>query len=72
MTEVIQYTIGMSNGFLIRQGETVLAVDGGGEMNGDAFLKVCEENGIEWRALFPAKPPAPLRRPAPPLPTTMN
>ena len=47
MTEVIQYTIGMSNGFFIRQGETVVAVDGGGEMNGDAYLKVCEENGID-------------------------
>lgn len=47
MTEVIQYTIGMANGFLIRQGETVLAVDGGGDMDGDAFRRICEENGID-------------------------
>lgn len=51
MAEVIQYTIGMSNGFFIRQGETVLAVDGGGEMNGDAFLRVCEENGIDCKKI---------------------
>ena len=51
MTEVIQYTIGMSNGFLIRQDETVLAVDGGGEMNGDAFRKVCEDNGIDCKKI---------------------
>ncbi len=46
-TEVIQYTIGMSNGFFIRQGETVLAVDGGGELNADAYLEVCAKNGID-------------------------
>ena len=51
MTEVIQYTIGMSNGFLIRQGETVLAVDGGGEPNPDAFRKVCEDNGIDCKKI---------------------
>lgn len=51
MTEVIQYTIGMSNGFFVRQGETVLAVDGGGELNADAYRKACEENGIDCKKI---------------------
>ncbi|HHT17716.1 MAG TPA: MBL fold metallo-hydrolase [Papillibacter sp.] len=51
MTEVIQYTIGMSNGFFIRSGETVIAVDSGGEMGDGPFLDVCRKHGIDPRSI---------------------
>jgi glyoxylase-like metal-dependent hydrolase (beta-lactamase superfamily II) len=46
MSEVIQYTVGMSNGFFIRNGKTVVAVDSGGEPGKDVFLKVCSDNNV--------------------------
>lgn len=46
MLEVIQYTVGMSNGFLIRNGKTVVAVDSGGESGKGIFLKVCTDHNI--------------------------
>ncbi|NLM83895.1 MAG: MBL fold metallo-hydrolase [Clostridiales bacterium] len=51
MLEVIQYTIGMSNGFFLRSGEAVIAVDSGGEMGEAPFLDVCEKHGIDPRGI---------------------
>jgi glyoxylase-like metal-dependent hydrolase (beta-lactamase superfamily II) len=51
MLEVIQYTIGMSNGFFVRSGETVIAVDSGGEMGDGPFLAVCQKHGIDPREI---------------------
>jgi glyoxylase-like metal-dependent hydrolase (beta-lactamase superfamily II) len=49
MPEVIQFTIGMSNGFFVRDGKAVIAVDSGGEMGAEPFLKACEKHGIDPR-----------------------
>ena len=45
MAEVIQYTLGMSNGFFVKN-RGIIAVDCGSELGREGFLKVCEENGI--------------------------
>ncbi|NLV50180.1 MAG: MBL fold metallo-hydrolase [Clostridiales bacterium] len=45
--EVIQYTIGMSNGFFIRDGKTVIAVDSGGEPGEKVFLDECARSLID-------------------------
>ena len=49
MLKVIQYTIGMSNGFFVRDGKAVIAVDSGGEMGAEPFLEACRQHGIDPR-----------------------
>lgn len=51
MLEVIQYTIGMSNGFFLWNGETVIAVDSGGEMGDGPFLNVCRKHSFDPRKI---------------------
>jgi hydroxyacylglutathione hydrolase len=48
MAGVIQYTLGMSNGFFVRD-SGIIAVDCGSELGREPFLKVCAENGIAPR-----------------------
>lgn len=48
MAEVIQYTLGMSNGFFVRD-RGLIAVDCGSELGREPFLRVCEEHGIAPR-----------------------
>lgn len=45
MSDVIQYRLGMANGFFVR-GDGVIAVDSGCELGREAFLGVCEEAGV--------------------------
>jgi hydroxyacylglutathione hydrolase len=45
MSEVIQYTLGMSNGFFVKD-RGIIAVDCGSELGRNHFLQVCKENGI--------------------------
>jgi hydroxyacylglutathione hydrolase len=51
LLEVIQYTIGMSNGFFLWNGETVIAVDSGGEMGDGPFLNVCRKHSFDPRKI---------------------
>jgi len=46
MTEVLQYTLGMSSGFFVR-GEGVIAVDSGCELGREHFLGVCARTGVD-------------------------
>ena len=43
--EVIQYSLGMSNGFFIKD-RGIIAVDTGAELGIEPFKKVCKESGI--------------------------
>ena len=45
MAEVIQYTLGMSNGFFVKDRGTI-AVDCGSELGREHFLKACRDCGI--------------------------
>ncbi|MBN1628873.1 MAG: MBL fold metallo-hydrolase [Thermoleophilia bacterium] len=45
MSEVIQYKLGMANGFFVRD-EGVIAVDSGCEVGREPFLRVCAEAGV--------------------------
>jgi hydroxyacylglutathione hydrolase len=45
MTQVIQYTLGIANGFFVRD-RGVIAVDSGSGSGREPFLRVCEECGI--------------------------
>jgi hydroxyacylglutathione hydrolase len=45
MAEVIQYTLGVSNGFFVRD-SGVIVVDSGSEFGRAPFLKVCGECGV--------------------------
>ena len=49
MIEVIQYTVGMSNGFFIRSGAAVIAVDSGGELGDDILPELCPRYSIPPR-----------------------
>jgi glyoxylase-like metal-dependent hydrolase (beta-lactamase superfamily II) len=46
MAEVIQYTLGMSNGFFVKD-DGFVAVDCGSELGVEPFLGVCAESGVE-------------------------
>jgi len=46
MANVIQYTIGMSNGFFILD-HGIVAVDCGSELGVELFLTACQEHGID-------------------------
>jgi len=45
MAEVIQYTLGMSNGFFVKD-RSIIAVDSGSELGREYFLSVCKACGI--------------------------
>jgi hydroxyacylglutathione hydrolase len=45
MTEVVQYTLGMSNGFFVRD-RGLIAVDCGSELGRESFLEVCANCGV--------------------------
>ncbi|MBN1321010.1 MAG: MBL fold metallo-hydrolase [Thermoleophilia bacterium] len=46
VAEVIQYTLGMSNGFFVKD-RGIIAVDSGSELGREHFLSACKECGIE-------------------------
>lgn len=46
MSEVIQYTLGMANGFFVRGRNGVIAVDSGCELGREPFLTVCANTGV--------------------------
>jgi hydroxyacylglutathione hydrolase len=48
MAEVVQYTLGMSNGFFVKD-RGLIAVDCGSELGREPFLDVCERHGITPR-----------------------
>jgi len=48
MAEVIQYTLGMSNGFFVKD-SGIIAVDSGSELGRERFLEVCVDKGIAPR-----------------------
>ena len=48
MPEVIQYTLGMSNGFFVRD-RGLIAVDCGAELGREHFLRACAECGVQPR-----------------------
>ena len=46
MAEVIQYTLGMSNGFFVKD-RGIVAVDSGSELGSEHFLSVCSDCEVE-------------------------
>ena len=47
MAEVLQYQAGMSNGFFIREGDAVIAVDGGALYGAQYARGACEDAGVD-------------------------
>jgi hydroxyacylglutathione hydrolase len=48
MAEVVQYTLGMSNGFFVKDGG-LIAVDCGSELGSGKFIEACTQCGVEPR-----------------------
>lgn len=46
MAKVLQYKSGMSNGFFVVEGDSVICVDGGAQLGAEYFLDACRECGI--------------------------
>ena len=51
MSTVIQYPAGMSNGFFIKEGDSVIAVDGGALYGRKFAEKACVDAGIDPRSI---------------------
>lgn len=47
MANVIQYQSGMSNGFFVVEGDSVIAVDGGAQYGAEYAQKACADAGID-------------------------
>lgn len=51
MAKVIQYPSGMSNGFFVVEGDSVIAVDGGALYGPEHAVKACSDAGIDPKSI---------------------